>query len=152
MTTLYLCCSYFLLYMWNHIDNVHNLYLVCIPVILNNILQNYVICLISILLNNIDPGFIERYERTRVINLNIDLNAKININLYNEISACFILIFLRSVLKQMIQEWMDCYMDIRIKEISFCWFVSKNFEDFPTSFQSQSEDVNYINRLATLKL
>lgn len=44
-------------------------------------LKNYVINFANILVNNIDPEFIERYQKTWVINLNVNLNIKININL-----------------------------------------------------------------------
>lgn len=43
----------------------------------------YITSSANILLSNIDPGFIERYRKTRVINLSVDLSIKININLFS---------------------------------------------------------------------
>lgn len=50
--------------------------------------ENYVTSFANILLNNIDLEFIERCHKTRVVNLNIDLNRKIN-DLHGEIRLCF---------------------------------------------------------------
>lgn len=84
-----LCYFY---YLRNSLVNIYDLYLrLCNSNTNRTIsLKNYVTNFANILVNNIDPEFIERYQKTRVINLNVNLNIKININLLGGTWPCFI--------------------------------------------------------------